>query len=185
MHATLEAKERYEWRKHLMLRIIGASMLYLAMVAVGMHVGGSDLGSISEFQSHVPFHAILASPGLFFCGIGAFAAIFLFAAENPVENRNELSLRGSLQYLIFFVNKMWIFCLLCFWVFLFFGGFGPILAKLIFPFKVAAAVFLFTLIQVSFPRARSSDAVELTARWLLRLCLVGFLVEVLWVGVWG
>ncbi|MGZ3729975.1 MAG: NADH-quinone oxidoreductase subunit H, partial [Bdellovibrionota bacterium] len=98
---------------------------------------------------------------------------------------SEMSLHGSLQYLLFFVNKMWIFCLLCFWVFVFCGGFGPILTKVAFPFKAAAALFLFTLIQVSFPRARSSDAVEITARWLLRLCLIGFLLEVVWVGVWG
>ncbi len=185
MHATSDTKERYEWRKHLLLRIMGASMLYLAVVAVGLRVGNSTLLSISELQSRFPFHAILASPGLFLCGVGAFAAIFLFAAESPVESRNEPSLRRSLQYLLFFVNKMWIFCLLCFWVFVFFGGFGPVLTKIVFPVKAAAALFAFTLIQVSFPRARSSDAVELTGRWLLRLCLVGFLLEVVWVGVWG
>ncbi len=185
MHATTDMQERYEWRKHLMLRIMGASMLYLAVVAVGLRVGHSSLEAVSGLQAHFPFHAMFASPGLFLCGVGAFAAIFLFAAERPVESPSELSLRRSLQYLLFFVNKMWIFCLLCFWVFLFLGGFGPALTKLMFPFKAAAALFAFTVIQVSFPRARSSDAVELTARWLLRLCLVGFLLEVVWVGVWG
>jgi NADH:ubiquinone oxidoreductase subunit H len=184
MHATADTKERYEWRKHLMLRIMGASMLYLSVVAVGLRVGHSDLESISSLQARFPFHAILSSPGLFLCGVGAFAAIFLFAAESPVESQGELSLRRSLQYLLFFVNKMWVFCLLCFWVFIFFGGFS-LGAKILFPFKAAAALFVFTLIQVSFPRARSSDAVELTARWLLRLCLIGFLLEVVWVGVWG
>jgi len=185
MHATTDTRERYEWRKHLMLRIMGASMLYLAVVAVILRAGQSNLGAISALQSHLPFHAILSSPGLFLCGIGAFAAIFLYAAESPVESRAEMSLHRSLQYLLLFVNKMWIFCLLCFWVYVFCGGFGPILAKFVFPFKAAAALFLFTLIQVSFPRARSSDAVEITARWLLRLCLIGFLLEVVWVGVWG
>jgi NADH:ubiquinone oxidoreductase subunit H len=167
-----------------MLRIMGASMLYLSVVAVGLRVGGSDLESISGLQSRFPFHAILASPGLFLCGVGAFAAIFLFAAESPIEWGTELSLRRSLQYLLFFVNKMWIFCLLCFWVFVFFGGFSAG-ARILFPFKAALALFAFTLIQVSFPRARSSDGIELSVRWLLRLCLIGFLLEVLWVGVWG
>ena len=185
MHATQDTKERYEWRKHLMLRIMGASMLYLAVLAVGLRVGHSNLDSISALQERFPYHAIVSSPGLFLCGIGAFAAIFLFASESPVESRNEMSLHRSLQYLLFFVNKMWIFCLLCFWVFIFFGGAGNIVAKLIFPFKAMAALFLFTLIQVSFPRARSADAAEITARWLLRLCLIGFLLEAVWVGVWG
>ncbi len=185
MHATQDRKERYEWRKHLMLRLMGASMLYLAVLAVALRVGESNLASISGLQSRFPYHSILSSPGLFLCGIGAFAAIFLFAAESPVESRNELSLHRSLQYLLFFVNKMWIFCLLCFWVFVFFGGGGTFLAKLAFPFKALVALFLFTLIQVSFPRARSADATEITARWLLRLCLIGFLLEALWVGVWG
>ena len=185
MHATTDTKERYEWRKHLILRIMGASMLYLSVMAVILRAGHSNLAAISSLQSHVPFHAILSSPGLFLCGIGAFAAIFLFAAESPVESRNEMSLKRSLQYLLFFVNKMWIFCLLCFWVFVFCGGFSPLFAKLAFPFKVVASLFFFTLIQVSFPRARSSDAAEITARWLLRLCLIGVLLEVVWVGVWG
>lgn len=185
MHATQDTKERYEWRKHLMLRIMGASMFYLAAIAVGLRVGQSNLASISDMQSKFPFHAIVSSPGLFLCGIGAFAAIFLFAAESPVESRNEMSLHRSLQYFLFFVNKMWIFCLLCFWVLVFLGGTGTVFAWIVFPIKAAAALFLFTLIQVSFPRARSADANEITARWLLRLCLIGFLLETVWVGVWG
>lgn len=185
MHATQDTKERYEWRKHLMLRIMGATILYLAVLAVALRVGESNLASISGLQAKFPYHAIFSSPGLFLCGIGAFAAIFLFAAESPVESRNELSLHRSLQYLLFFVNKMWVFCLLCFWVFVFLGGSGTILAKIAFPVKALAALFFFTLIQVSFPRARSADATEITARWLLRLCLIGFLLEAVWVGVWG
>ncbi len=185
MHATHDTKERYEWRKHLILRIMGASMLYLAVLAVGLRAGHSNLASISQLQAYFPYHTIVSSPGLFLCGIGAFAAVFLFAAETPIESRPELSLHRSLQYLLFFVNKMWIFCLLCFWVYVFFGGAGTLLAKLAFPLKAAAALFFFTLIQVSFPRARSADATEITARWLLRLCLVGFLLEAVWVGVRG
>lgn len=185
MHATHDSRERYEWRKHLMLRIMGASMLFLAALAVGLRVGKSNLAAISDLQDRFPYFAIVASPGLFLCGVGAFASIFLFAAESPVESRAEMSLHRSLQYLLFFVNKMWIFCLLCFWVFVFFGGAGNILAKVAFPLKALAALFLFTLIQVSFPRARSADATEITARWLLRLCLIGFLLEAVWVGVWG
>jgi NADH:ubiquinone oxidoreductase subunit H len=185
MHATHDTKERVEWRKRLMLRVMGASMLYLSAIAVALRVGHSNLSSISELQLHFPYHSILSSPGLFLCGAGAFAAIFLFAAESPVESSSELSLHRSLQYLLFFVNKMWIFCLLCFWVYVFLGGFGAIFAKVVFPLKAAAALFLFTLIQVSFPHARSSDATEISARWLLRLCLIGFLLEAVWVGVWG
>lgn len=185
MHATHDNRERYEWRKHLMLRMMGAAVLYLAVLAVGLRVGASNLGSISGFQTHFPYHALVASPGLFLCGLVAFAAIFLFAAESPIESRLELSLHRSMQYLLFFVNKMWVFCLLCFWVYVFFGGTGSLLAKVAFPVKALGALFLFTLIQVSFPRTRSADATELTARWLLRLCLLGFLLEAVWVGVWG
>lgn len=185
MHATHDNKERYEWRKHLMLRIMGAAVLYLAVLAVVLRVGASNLGSISDFQAQFPYHALFASPGLFLCGLVAFASIFLFAAESPIESNVELSLHRSMQYLIFFVNKMWVFCLLCFWVYIFLGGAGTILAKAVFPLKALAALFVFTLIQVSFPRTRSADATELTARWLFRLCLMGFLMEAVWVGVWG
>jgi NADH:ubiquinone oxidoreductase subunit H len=185
MHATHDSRERYEWRKRLTLRLMGAAVLYLAVLAVGLRVGASDLGSISNFQARFPYHAIFASPGLLLCGLVAFAAIFLFAAEGPIESKEELGLHRSMQYLIFFVNKMWIFCLLCFWVFVFLGGTGTLLAKVAFPIKALAALFLFSLIQVSLPRARLSDATELTARWLLRLCLLGFSLEAVWVGVRG
>lgn len=185
MHATHDNRERYEWRKHLMLRVMGAAVLYLAVLAVGLRVGDSNLAAISGLQSSFPYHALVSSPGLFLCGVGAFASIFLFAAESPIESRQELSLHRSMQYLLFFVNKMWIFCLLCFWVYVFFGGAGTLLAKIAFPVKALAALFFFTLLQVSFPRTRSADATELTARWLLRLCLLGFLLEAFWVGVWG
>jgi NADH:ubiquinone oxidoreductase subunit H len=185
MHATHDNRERYEWRKHLMLRLMGAAILYLSVIAVGLRVGDSNLAAISALQGRFPYHSLFSSPGLFLCGIGAFAAIFLFAAESPIESRQELSLHRSLQYLLFFVNKMWIFCLLCFWVYIFFGGTGSLLAQLIFPLKAVAALFFFTLLQVSFPRTRSADATEITARWLLRLCLLGFLLEAMWVGVWA
>lgn len=185
MHATADTRERYEWRKRLMLRIMGASTLFLAVAAVSLRVGRTDLASVSALQAHFPYHALLSSPGLFLSAIGAFAAVFLFAAESPVERRDELSLRRSLQYMLFFVNKMWIFCLLCLWVHVFLGGFGPLAVRLLFPLKLVAMLFLFTLVQVSLPRLRSSDAIEITARWLLRLCLVGFLLEVLWMGGLG
>lgn len=183
MHATHDSRERYEWRKHLMLRLMGAAVLYLSVIAVGLRVGSSNLAAISGLQSHFPYHSLVSSPGLFLCGIGAFTAIFLFAAESPIESRLELSLHRSMQYLLFFVNKMWIFCLLCFWVYIFFGGVGSLFAQLLFPLKALGALFFFTILQVSFPRTRSSDATELTARWLLRICLFGFLLEAVWVGV--
>ena len=119
IHATSDARERYDWRKHLMLRVMGATVLYLSVAAVGLRVGHSNLEAISDLQSRFPFHSILSSPGLLLCGLGAFSAIFIFAAESPVEGRLEMSLNRSMQYVLFFVNKMWIFCLLCFWVFLF------------------------------------------------------------------
>ncbi len=185
MHATHDNRERYEWRKHLMLRLMGAAVLYLAVNAVSLRVGDSNLSAISALQTTFPYHSLVSSIGLFLCGIGAFAAIFLFAGESPIEAKPELSLHRSMQYLLYFINKMWIFCLLCFWVYVFFGGAGSILAQLVFPLKALGALFFFTILQVSFPRTRSSDATEITARWLLRLCLVGFLLEAVWVGVLG
>jgi NADH:ubiquinone oxidoreductase subunit H len=185
LHATSDTRERYEWRKRLMLRIMGASMLYLSVFTVALRAGQTSLSAISDIQGRFPYHAFLASPGIFLSGLGAFASIFLLAAESPMDLRPEQSLHRSLQYPLFFVNKMWIFCLLCFWVFIFLGGLGSIPARLLFPVKAAAGMFLFTVIQASFPRTRAADANEITARWLLRLCLLGFLAEVLWVGVVG
>ena len=109
--------------------------------------------------------------------------IFLFASENPVQNEEELSFGRSRHYPIFFVRRMWVFCLLSFWVFVFLGGTATILAKVLFPVKIAAALFCFLVLQSSFPRLRSADAGELAVRWLLRLSLIGLLVEAVWVGV--
>lgn len=183
LHGTTDLRERIEWRKRMVLRVMGASVLALAFLTAALQVGIPSLTAISELQATFPFHSILASPGLFLSGIAALGAIFLFANENPIQNEGELSLSRSRHYLVFFVRRMWIFCLLSFWVLVFLGGVSTIAAKVLFPVKLAAALFLFTLLQGSFPRMRTSDAGELAARWLLRLCLVGLVVEAIWVGV--
>lgn len=183
LHATTDSRERIEWRKRMVLRVMGASVLVLAFFTAAISVGMPSLAAISEAQASFPYHSMLASPGLFLCGIAALGAVFLFANENPIQNEGELSLSRSRHYLVFFVRRMWIFCLLSFWVLVFMGGVSTIAAKILFPIKLAAALFFFTLLQGSFPRIRAADAGELAARWLLRLCLFGFVIEAVWVGV--
>jgi formate hydrogenlyase subunit 4 len=185
VHATADSRERFDRRRRLLLRAMGASALLLSVFAVTLRVGQLNLSAISSFQIHFPYHSFLSSPGLFLCSITAFCSIFLFVTENPVQLQEEQSLNHSMQYVTIFVQKMWVFALICFWVYVFCGGaYGPIV-KLLFPFKVAAALLLFTVLQASFPKIRSADSAELTARWLLRLCLVGFFLEAVWVGVRG
>ncbi len=183
LHATTDARERLEWRKRMAIRVLGASLMAFAFLAATLKVGPPSLQGISEAQRYFPYHSIIASPGLFLCAIAALGAIFLFVNENPIQNEGELSLGRSTHYLIFFVRKMWVFCLLSFWVFVFLGGTTGLIAKIIFPIKTALVLFLFTFLQGSFPRLRSSDASELALRWLFRLCILGFLVEAVWVGV--
>jgi len=183
LHATTDSRERIEWRKRMVLRVMGASVLALAFLTASLGVGLPSLSAISEAQSHFPYHSMLSSPGLFLCGLAALGAVFLFSNENPIQNDGELSLGRSKHYAVFFVRRMWEFCLLSFWVFVFLGGAHTIAAKALFPVKLAAALFLFSVLQASFPRLRSADAGELAARWLFRLCLLGFIVEAIWVGV--
>ncbi|MGZ3696361.1 MAG: NADH-quinone oxidoreductase subunit H, partial [Bdellovibrionota bacterium] len=75
--------------------------------------------------------------------------------------------------------------LICFWVYVFCGGINGPIVKILFPVKVALVLVVFTVLQVSFPKIRSADSAELTARWLLRLCLIGFFMEAVWIGVRG
>lgn len=185
LHAAPDSRERFEWRRRLLLRVMGASVISLGFLVVSMRGGGLSLGAVSRVQDAFPFLALFSSPGLFACGLASFGAIFLFPAEAPVPGGEGLSLNRSMHYTVFFVRKMWVLCLISFWVFMYLGGFGGIVAQVLFPLKVAAAVFLFTLIQGSFPRMRSADAGELTVRWLFRLCFFGIFVEAVWVGVWG
>jgi NADH:ubiquinone oxidoreductase subunit H len=182
LHASTDARERIEWRKRMILRVMGASVLALAFLTASLGVGLPSLSAISEAQTSFPYHSMLSSPGLFLCGLAALGAVFVFSNENPIQNEGELSLGRSKHYAVFFVRRMWEFCLLSFWVFVFLGGADSLVAKILFPVKVAAALFLFSVLQASFPRLRSADAGELTARWLFRLCLIGFLAEALWVG---
>jgi NADH:ubiquinone oxidoreductase subunit H len=183
LHATTNSLERIEWRKRMMPRVMGASVLALAFLTTVLSVGQPSLSVISEAQTAFPFHSMLSSPGLFLCGIAALGSIFLFSNENPIQNEAELSLGRSRHYPVFFVRRMWEFCLLSFWVFVFLGGAHSIAAKVLFPVKLAAALFLFSLLQASFPRLRSADAGELALRWLFRICLLGFLLEAVWVGL--
>lgn len=183
LHATTDSQERIEWRKRMILRVMGASFLALSFLSASLSVGLPSLSALSLAQTSFPYHSMFSSPGLFLCGIAALGAIFLFSNENPIQNEAELSLGRSKHYAVFFVRRMWEFCLLSFWVFVFLGGAASIAAKVLFPLKLVAAMFFFTLLQVSFPRMRSADAGELAARWLLRLCIIGFLAEAIWVGI--
>ena len=185
LHASSDARERFEWRKQLVLRVLGASVLAFGFLAVSLHTGSLSLGVISEVQTRFPYLSLFSSPGLFLCGVASFGAIYLYSGEGPIQTEGELSLSRSIQYLVLFIRKMWVFCLVCLWVFVFFGGAASIAAKLLFPFKVGAALFVFTLLQGSFPRIRSTDAGELSARWMFRMCFLGLLLEAIWVGVWG
>lgn len=185
VHATADSRERFDRRRRLLLRAMGVSGLLLSVFAVTLRVGQLNLSAISNFQIYFPYHALLSSPGLFLCGITAFCSIFLFATESPVQLQDEQSLNHSMQYVTIFVQKMWVFSLICFWVYVFCGGASGLIVKILFPLKVAAGIFVFTLLQASFPKIRSADAGELTARWLLRLCLIGFFLEAVWVGVRG
>ncbi len=184
MHGALDANERFEWRKRIVLSLMGASALFLSVFAVALRVGQLSLHSVSEFQSFFPYLSLASSPGLFLCALAAFCSIFLFANESPIQHQTELSLNRSMQYQIFLVRKMWIFCLVVFWVFVFLGGGEGLLAKIFLSLKVAVVLFFLILLQASFPRMRSADAGEFTVRWLLRLCLFGFLLEAAWVGIW-
>jgi NADH:ubiquinone oxidoreductase subunit H len=185
LHATAEERERFQWRKQLVLRLLGGSVLAFGFLAVSLHTGSLSLAAISETQSHFPYLGIFSSPGLFLCGLASFGAIYLYSGEGPIHEEGELSLGRAGQYLVFFIRKMWVFCLVCFWVFVFFGGAAGIVAKLLFPVKVGAALFVFTLLQGSFPRVRASDAGELSARWMFRMCVLGLFLEAIWVGVFG
>lgn len=185
IHATADSRERLDRRRRLLLKAMGALALLFSVFAVSLRVGQLSLGAISEFQSHFPYHSFLSSPGLFLCAITAFCSILLFTTEGPVQLQDEQSINHSMQYVSIFVQKMWVFGLVAFWVFVFGGGDAGLIAKVLFPVKVAVALFLFTLIQASFPKIRPADAGELSVRWLLRLCLVGFFLEAVWVGVRG
>ena len=138
--------------------------------------------AISHAQSVMPFHSILSSPGLFLVGITAFLSTFLIASVEPVQGDESFSLAGSWQYTFFFTKRMWIFCLLAFWVYAFCGGFEGIIIKLLFPIKLGLAIFSFIFFQTTMPKMRMSDAGEITVKWLIPLCLLGFCLEVLWVG---
>jgi NADH:ubiquinone oxidoreductase subunit H len=185
LHAGADSRELFEWRSRLLLKAMGATTLLLSVIPIAMRVGALDLASVSGFQSHFPYLSFLSSPGLLLCGITAFGSIFLFVNESPVGGLEDLSLNHSMQYLTLFVQKMWTFSLICFWVYIFAGGNNGIVGYVLFPIKVGASLFLFTLLQASFPKIRTSDAGELTVRWLLRLCLIGCFLEAVWVGVRG
>lgn len=185
LHASPEERERFRWRKQLTLRLLGGSALAFGFLAVSLHTGSLSLAAISDTQLYFPYLSLFSSPGLFLSGLASFGAIYLYSGEGPIQEEGELALNRSAQYLVFFIRKMWVFCLVCFWVFVFFGGASGIIPKLLFPLKVGAALFLFTLLQGSFPRVRASDAGELSARWMFRMCVVGLFLEAIWVGVFG
>ncbi len=182
LHSSKHRRETNDWKKRIQLRLLGASLLALSFFTASLQLGSPSISEISKAQSSFPFHLLLFSPGLFLCCLASLGAIFLFLVEDPIQNESDLSLQRSLHYTIFFVRRMWIFCLLSLWVLVFWGGMDGVVAKILFPLKVLFFLFIFILLQVSFPKVRNSDAGELAIRWLLPLCLLSFVAEAVWVG---
>lgn len=182
LHASGSDRERLDWRSPLLLKVLGVSALTVASTALTMRVGDSDLRSLSSFQAYLPFHAMLASPGLFFLSLVAFVSIYLIIGNAPIGTSEEKSLSGGSHYLIFYVSRMWSFSLIVFWVYLFCGGVGGIIPKMLLPVKSALFVFIYVLFQISVPHVRTSDASALALRWILTFGFVGFALEVLWMG---
>lgn len=182
IYATQSERERYEMQRSLNLKILGIGVLFISSVALTLRISESNLKAISHSQDMLPFHAILSSPGLFIVGITAFLSTYLIASVEPVQGDESVSLAGSWQYSFFFTKRMWIFCLLAYWVFAFCGGFEGIVAKIVFPLKLALAIFFFIFLQTTMPKMRMSDAGETTVKWLIPLCLLGLSLEILWVG---
>lgn len=183
LHSSKHRREMNDWKKRIQLRLLGATLLALSFFTAALQLGSPSVSEISRAQTSFPFHLLFFSPGLFLCCLAALGSIFLFLVEDPIQNESELSLRRSIHYTIFFVRRMWIFCLLSLWVLVFWGGTDSIFAKILFPVKVAFFLFIFILLQVSFPKVRNSDAGELAIRWLLPLCLLSFVAEAIWVGL--
>lgn len=182
IHFSSSGRERLEWRAPILLKILGISALCLSGAALAMHVGGANLAQVSAFQAKFPFHSMFASPGLFVLGLIAFASIYPVVGDGPILANDEKSLKGELQYGIFFNKRMWAFSLLCFWIYFFLGGFDGIIAKILFPLKAMVFSIGYVLLKVSVPYVRSSDAGALALRWLLTFGFLGFAVEVIWVG---
>jgi hypothetical protein len=182
IHFADSDRERLDWREPILLKILGLSALFMSSIAVAMSAGGSDLVAISQFQLGLPFHAMLTSPGLFVMGFISFVSIYIIVGDVPIGGGAEKGLGGGDQYLIYFVRRMWSFALVVFWVFVFAGGFAAVVPKLIFPAKLFFFLVLYTLLQISVPYIRSSDAGILALRWLLMFSFIGFILEVLWVG---
>jgi NADH:ubiquinone oxidoreductase subunit H len=183
LHASSHQREKRDWKKRIQLRLLGATLLSFSFFTATLQIGSPSVAEISRMQASFPFLLLFFSPGLFLCCLASLGGIFLFLVEDPIQNESELSLGRSLHYPIFFVKRMWIFCLLSLWVLVFFGGIENIISKVLFPLKLAIFLLMFILLQVSFPKVRNSDAGELAIRWLLPLCLMSFLVEALWVGL--
>lgn len=182
LHFTGSDRERLDWRGPLLLKVLGISSIAFCSAAVAMRAGSSDLPSLSSFQLKFPFHSMFMSPGLLFLGLACFASIYVVTGDTPIGDRAEKGLSGSLQYLIFYVRRMWSFCLIVFWVDLFFGGAAGFLPKVLFPVKAVFFLFLYVLLQVSVPVIRSSDAGALSLRWLMTFGFIGFALEVIWMG---
>jgi NADH:ubiquinone oxidoreductase subunit H len=183
LHASKHQREKNDWKKRIQLRLMGGTLLALSFLTATLQFGSPSVAEISSAQQAFPFLLLFFSPGLFICCAASLGSIFLFLVEDPIQNESELSLGRSIHYSIFFVRRMWIFSLLSLWVVVFWGGFDGILLKFLLPIKLFFFLLMFILLQASFPKMRNSDAGELAIRWLLPLCLMGFLTEALWVGL--
>ena len=183
LNATGDSAEKDQWRRGISLRIIGVSLFSLGFLAVLLRVGAPSLEKISQLQKLFPYVLLASGPGLFVSAFSALGAIFVFARSGALEGESNISLGGGLHFPIFFTNKMWVISLLSFWVYVFAGGFSGPVEVFLFPFKIILASFCLLLIQLSVPSIKSVDLGERAIHWVLRMALLGFALEAIWLGV--
>lgn len=183
LNATGDPAEKDQWRRGISLRIIGVSLFSLGFLAVLLRTGTPSLEKISHLQGTFPYVLLASGPGLFISALSSFGAIFVFARSGALEAESNISLGGGLHFPIFFTNKMWVISLLSFWVFVFAGGFSGVIEVALFPLKIMLACFFLLLIQLSVPSIKSVDLGERAIHWVLRMALLGFAIEAVWLGV--
>ncbi len=177
LNSAIDGNERYQFRKNLVLSIIGLTAIIFSCLTVILKIGGGSKAALSEAQAQFPYYLLFKGPGIFLAAITSLIAIFLVLEELPVGGSGAKSIHGRKNHAFIFLDRLWLFVLACFWVVLFAGGAPHGIFVIGFAIRVLILLIIVLWAGRVIPPVRQNDALELGVSVILPVTLFAFILE--------
>jgi len=181
--SPIEERERFSFDHSHVLLLMAMAALFLSLLPTVLITGSGSLTAIDRFQEKFPFILMLHSPGTFLAALTSFVSLLLLLRLGAAGPESGQFLNGTKGQSFFWIQRLWIVCMVSLWVYVNLGG-GPLGLIDFFSFilRVVVVLCLFLWVHVSLPRGRTTDLSHFVLRALVPLALIAVMAELVWIS---